>query len=132
MFEVLYLLVQRDVIDIGADGLSRSCAQPNNFQASPIDLICELVYRNVRRSAYQHLPHFLLDEMVYKGGRSYCLSGSWRALNQSQRSCQSFTDGIHLEMVELWETLDGELLWKVSVDVLILGVVAKDLVENIV
>lgn len=82
MFEVLYLLMQGNIIHIGADGLSGSRTQPDNFQASSIDLVSQLVYRNIRRSAHQHLSNFLLDKMVHKSGGGDCLSGSWGSLNQ--------------------------------------------------
>lgn len=35
-------------------------------------------------------------------------------------------------MVQLWHAWDRELLWDVSVDVLVLGVIPKNLVEDVV
>ena len=62
--QVLDLLVQAEIVDIGADGLSRSGTKPDHLESSAVDLVRKLIYSDVGGGADEHFAHLLARQMI--------------------------------------------------------------------
>lgn len=105
MLQMLDLLMQRDVVDAGVDGLARSSAEAHNLKTRSIDLLGQLVDSNVRWSAHEHFPQLLAHQMRNQSSRRDGLSSARWPLNQSQRRRQRLPYSIHLVMVQFRQAL---------------------------
>ena len=106
MLQMLDLLVQTDIIDSRAYGLSRSGAESHNFHSSARDFFSKLIHSNVRWGTNKNFANLLLDQMVHQGSRSHCLSSAWWPLNECQGGSESLLHSIHLEVIELRHSLN--------------------------
>ena len=123
--------MQAKVVNIGADALSRPGAEANHTKASSVDLICQLIYRDIRWSAHEHLSELLLGQVVDQCRGCHSLSSAWWALNKRQRCHERFLNCVNLEMIQFGLALHGELLRNVVLEELLRGVVTKNLKEDV-
>ena len=105
---VRHLLVQRQKRDRRVQRLPRLGRQPHHLEPRRVDLLRQLVHRDVRRRADQHLSRVHLREVVHDRGRRYGLARTRRPLDEAQRLLQHALHGVHLGVVELRQTRRGE------------------------
>lgn len=132
MFEMFYLLMQWDIVNIWSNGFSWPCTEPDNFEPSAVYLLGQLIYCNIGWCTNKDLAQLLLDKMIYQSRRGHSLSCARWSLNQSQRSRERFLHRIHLKMIQFWQPLNRELLWNRSINILILSIISEYLVKNVI
>lgn len=79
------LAVEREEGDGRVEGFAGFRSEANNLEAGSMDLLRELIHRDVRRSADEDLARIHLCEMIDDRRRGDGLSGTGRALDQTER-----------------------------------------------
>ena len=86
----LGLVVQSEVLHGARDALAAPRGDANHPEARLLDLLRELVHRDVRRRAHEHLlpPRVARRQVVHDGRGGHRLARPRRALNQAQGRAQ--------------------------------------------
>mmetsp|Transcript_99127 Transcript_99127/g.206634 ORF Transcript_99127/g.206634 Transcript_99127/m.206634 type:complete len:346 (+) Transcript_99127:1539-2576(+) len=107
--EVPNLVVESEVVYPAGDGLPTLGAQTNHLQASPMELLGELIDRDVRRGADQDLALILPRHVVHDGRARHRFSSAGRPLDEVKRALHGLLDGVGLGVIQLGQVGSREM-----------------------
>mmetsp|Transcript_8625 Transcript_8625/g.24198 ORF Transcript_8625/g.24198 Transcript_8625/m.24198 type:complete len:252 (-) Transcript_8625:1092-1847(-) len=83
--------------------------ETDHTQTARGNLLRQLIYGDVTGCRHEDLAHPLLGEMIDEGRGRHSLAGSWRSLDETQRTLQDLLHGLLLTLVERGKSGDREL-----------------------
>mmetsp|Transcript_56805 Transcript_56805/g.172959 ORF Transcript_56805/g.172959 Transcript_56805/m.172959 type:complete len:249 (-) Transcript_56805:1355-2101(-) len=129
--EVANLVVQGQEVHAARHSLPALGAEPHDLEASFVQLLCQLVHRNVGRRAHQDLALVLPREVVDDRGARHGLPRAGRALDQVQRALHGLAHRVDLRVIQLWQVRRGEVARRLGAQRLRLDVVPEELVVQV-
>ena len=99
--QVFDLLVQRQVVHIGAHIFATASTDAHHLESGAVDALRQLVHCDVAGRTHQHLSVLLLHKMVDQSGASDRLTRTRRTLDEAQGSHKRFFNSVVLEVIQL-------------------------------